>query len=29
MQTIIHRMDKERGPIVEHRELYLIFYDEP
>ena len=22
MQTIIHRMDEEQGPTIEHRELY-------
>ena len=29
MQTIIYRMDKQQGPTVEHRELYLISCDKP
>ena len=29
MQTIIDRMDKQQGPTVQHRELYLISCDEP
>ena len=28
MQTIIHRMDKQKGPTVEHRELYSTSCDE-
>ena len=29
MQTIIHRMDKQQGPTVEHRELYSVPCDKP
>ena len=29
MQTIIYRMDKQQGPIVQHRQLYSIFYNMP
>ena len=28
-QTIIHRMDKQQGPTVWHRELYSISCDKP
>ena len=28
-QTIIYRMDKQQGPIVQHRELYSISYNKP
>ena len=27
MQTIKYRMDKQPGPTVQHRELYLVFCD--
>ena len=29
MQTIIHRMDKQQGPTVQHRKLYSISCDKP
>ena len=29
MQTITYRMDKQQGPIVQHRELYSISSDKP
>ena len=29
MQTITFRMDKQQGPAVQHRELYLVFWDKP
>ena len=29
MQTITFRMDKQQGPTVQHRELYLISWDRP
>ena len=29
MQTITYRMDKQHGPTVQHRELYLISYNNP
>ena len=29
MQTGIHRMDKQEGPTVQHRELYSISCDKP
>ena len=29
MQTSIYRMDKQQGPTVQHRELYLISCDKP
>ena len=29
IQTIIYGMDKQQGPTVQHRELYLISCDEP
>lgn len=29
MQTITYRMDKQRGPTVQHRELYPGSYDKP
>ena len=29
MQNITFRMDKQQGPNVQHRELYLVPYDKP
>ena len=29
MKVSIHRMDKQQGPTVQHRELYSIFCDKP
>ena len=29
MQTIIYRMDKQKGPTVQHKELYSISWDKP
>ena len=29
MQTSIHRMGKQQGPTVQHRELYAISCDKP
>ena len=29
MQTILYKMDKQQGPTVQHRELYLISYNNP
>ena len=29
MQAFIYRMDKQRGPTVQHRELYSISCDKP
>ena len=29
MQTGIHRMDKQQGPTVQHREVYSISCDKP
>ena len=29
MQAIVHKMDKQRGPIVQHRERYSISCDKP
>ena len=29
MHTITYRIDKQQGPTVQHRELYLISCDEP
>ena len=29
MQTSIHRMNKQQGPTIEHRELYSIFCNKP
>ena len=29
IKTITHRMDKQQGPTVEHRELYSISYGKP
>ena len=29
MQTTIHKMDKQQGPTVQHRELYSIPCDKP
>ena len=29
MQTVIHRIDKQQRPTVQHRELYSIFYNKP
>ena len=28
-EAFIHRVKKEQGPTVQHRELYSIFYDKP
>ena len=29
MQTIIYRIDRQQGPIIQHRELYSISCDKP
>ena len=29
MQTILYKMDKQQGPTVQHRELYLISFNKP
>ena len=29
IQTTIYKIDKQKGPTVQHRELYSISYDKP